>query len=77
MTLSDDGYSGANFNRPDWKRIIELVENDKVGIIIAKETIWKSDFTQMFFSEITISVSLLSTAVWTAPICRTMILLRS
>lgn len=33
----DDGYSGANFNRPDWKRIIELVENDKVGIIIAKD----------------------------------------
>lgn len=33
----DDGYSGANFNRPDWKRMIELVENDKVGIIIAKD----------------------------------------
>ena len=33
----DDGYSGANFNRPDWKRMIELVENDKVGIILAKD----------------------------------------
>ena len=33
----DDGYSGANFNRPDWKRMIELVENDKVGVIIAKD----------------------------------------
>lgn len=33
----DDGYSGANFNRPDWKRMIELVENDKVGILIAKD----------------------------------------
>ena len=33
----DDGYSVANFNRPDWKRMIELVENDKVGVIIAKD----------------------------------------
>ena len=33
----DDGYSGANFNRPDWQRMIELVENDKVGIILAKD----------------------------------------
>jgi hypothetical protein len=33
----DDGYSGANFNRPDWKRMIELVENAKVGVIIAKD----------------------------------------
>ena len=30
----DDGYSGANFNRPDWKRMIELVENDKVELPI-------------------------------------------
>ncbi len=33
----DDGYSGANFNRPDWKRMIELVEDDKIGIILAKD----------------------------------------
>ena len=33
----DDGYSGANFKRPDWQRMIELVENDKVGIILAKD----------------------------------------
>ena len=33
----DDGYSGANFNRPDWQRMIELVENDKIGIILAKD----------------------------------------
>jgi len=37
LTAADDGYSGANFNRPDWKRMIELVENDKVGVIIAKD----------------------------------------
>lgn len=33
----DDGYSGANFNRPDWQRMIALVEADKVGIILAKD----------------------------------------
>ena len=33
----DDGYSGANFNRPEWKRMIELVENDRVGVLIAKD----------------------------------------
>ena len=33
----DDGYSGANFNRPDWNRMIELVKDDKIGVIIAKD----------------------------------------
>ena len=33
----DDGYSGTNFNRPDWQRTIELVEADKVGVLIAKD----------------------------------------
>ena len=30
----DDGYSGANFNRPDWQRIISLVESGQIGIIL-------------------------------------------
>ena len=33
----DDGYSGANFNRPDWNRMIELVKDNKIGVIIAKD----------------------------------------
>ena len=33
----DDGYFAASFNRPDWKRMIDLVADDKVGIIIAKD----------------------------------------
>lgn len=33
----DDGYSGANFNRPGWKQMIELVEADKVGVLLAKD----------------------------------------
>ena len=33
----DDGYSGANFNRPDWQRMIALVESSQIGIILAKD----------------------------------------
>lgn len=35
--LSDDGYSGTNFNRPAFKEIMELVENDEVTTIIVKD----------------------------------------
>ena len=31
----DDGYSGANFNRPDWQRMIALVESGQIGIEIS------------------------------------------
>lgn len=33
----DDGYSGANFNRSDWQRMISMVENNQIGILIAKD----------------------------------------
>ena len=33
----DDGYSGANFNRPNWNCMIELVKDNKIGVIIAKD----------------------------------------
>ena len=33
----DDGYSGTNFNRPDWLRLIERINNDEVGTIIVKD----------------------------------------
>ena len=33
----DDGYSGTNFDRPDWKRLMGLVEEGKVGTIIVKD----------------------------------------
>jgi DNA invertase Pin-like site-specific DNA recombinase len=34
LFLSDDGYSGTNFNRPGWNELMRLVENDKVATII-------------------------------------------
>ena len=33
----DDGYSGTDFTRPDWKRMITDVEADKVAVIITKD----------------------------------------
>ena len=34
---TDDGYSGANFDRPAWKRMMEDVEAGKIGTVIAKD----------------------------------------
>ena len=34
---TDDGFSGANFERPAWKKLIEDVEAGKVGTVIAKD----------------------------------------
>ena len=33
----DDGYSGANFQRPDWQRMMALVDEGKIGVVIAKD----------------------------------------
>ena len=33
----DDGYSGTTFDRPDWNRLIALVNEGKVGTIIVKD----------------------------------------
>lgn len=33
----DDGYSGTNFDRPDWQRLMALVEESGVGTIIVKD----------------------------------------
>lgn len=29
----DDGYSGTNFNRPDFSRMIEMVEHNTISIL--------------------------------------------
>ena len=33
----DDGYTGANFQRPDWQRMMALVEDGKIGKVITKD----------------------------------------
>ena len=36
ISISDDGRSGTNYERPGWQELMELVEADKVGAIILK-----------------------------------------
>ena len=33
----DDGYSGTDFSRPDWTRMVADIEADKVGCVITKD----------------------------------------
>ena len=33
----DNGYSGTNFNRPDFQRMLSLVEEDKVAVVCVKD----------------------------------------
>ena len=33
----DDGYSGTNFDRPDWQRLISMVEDGRIGTVIVKD----------------------------------------
>ena len=37
MFLADDGYSGTNFERPSWKKIVEMIERDEVETLIVKD----------------------------------------
>lgn len=56
LFLSDDGYSGTNFDRPSWKKIIDLIESNQVENLIVKdlsrlgrEHIQVSYYTEMYF----------------------------
>ncbi|MGF0022016.1 DUF4368 domain-containing protein [Acidaminococcus fermentans] len=33
----DDGYSGTNFDRPDWNRLIAMIDEGLIGTIIVKD----------------------------------------
>ena len=37
MFFVDDGYSGTNFDRPDWQRLISMVEDGRIGTVIVKD----------------------------------------
>ena len=34
---TDDGWSGANFERPDWKRLLEDIEKGEIDTVIVKD----------------------------------------
>ena len=34
---ADDGYSGANFDRPGWKKMIKDIEDGKINMVIVKD----------------------------------------
>ena len=36
--VSDDGYSGTNWNRPGWQEIIAKIESDEVSSLIVKDS---------------------------------------
>ena len=56
--LADDGYSGTNFDRPSWKKVIDMIENDKVETLIVKdlsrlgrEYLQVGYYTEIFFPQ--------------------------
>lgn len=58
LFLADDGYSGTNFDRPSWKKIIEMIEAGQVETLIVKdmsrlgrEYLQVGYYTEMYFPE--------------------------
>ena len=37
LEFIDNGYSGTNFDRPDWKRLTADIEEGKIGCVIVKD----------------------------------------
>lgn len=58
LFLSDDGYSGTNFERPAWKKIVEMIEDGEVEALIVKdlsrlgrEYLQVGQLTELYFPE--------------------------
>jgi DNA invertase Pin-like site-specific DNA recombinase len=56
--FSDDGFSGGNFDRPDWQRLIDEIEKGNVGLVISKDMsrvgrdyLQTGFYTEVFFRE--------------------------
>ena len=62
---TDDGWSGGNFDRPPWKRLVADIEAGKVAHVIVKD-ICKPAFTRRYSSGSTVSTLLPSPTAWTA-----------
>ena len=54
LHITDDGYTGGNFERPGWKKLIEEVERGNVATIIVKDmTRVGRDYLQVgFYTEV-------------------------
>ena len=37
MEFSDDGYSGADFNRPNFVKMMDLIKTGKIHVIVTKD----------------------------------------
>ncbi len=59
----DDGYSGTNFDRPEFQRMLENIKNKKIDVIIIKDLsrlgrnyIETSNFVEVVFATMGVSV---------------------
>jgi len=56
--FSDDGWSGKDFDRPDWQRLVTEIENGNVATVISKDMsrigrdyLQTGFYTEVFFRE--------------------------
>lgn len=54
----DDGYTGLNYNRPGFERLIQDIENGKIDIVVTKDLsrlgrdyIMTGYYTEIYFNE--------------------------
>ena len=54
----DDGYSGLNYNRPNFQRLLQDIENGKIDLVITKDLsrlgrdyIMTGYYTEIYFNE--------------------------
>ena len=67
---TDDGYSGGNFDRPAWKRLIADIEADKVAHVLVKDMsrigrdyLQTGFYTEVMFRQYHVHLSLSPTAL--------------
>ena len=58
MYFIDDGYSGTNYNRPDFQKLLSEIEANKIGTVIVKdlsrlgrEYLQTGYYTEVFFPQ--------------------------
>lgn len=68
---ADDGYSGTNFNRPEFKRMMGDIEMRKINLVLTKDLsrlgrnhILTGQYTDIIFRSTMSGISLSGTA-WT------------